>query len=187
MTSSGSVVETERLLLRRLREDDAEFILELLNEPAFLEFVGDKGVRTLGDARKYIRTGPVESYARHGFGLYLTTLKDGTAIGICGLLKRESLEDVDVGFAFLPAFWSKGYAAESVAAVLSHGRHDFELERIVAVTSAGNDRSIRVLEKLGLRFERMVRVMSRHLLKVSDGSSLLRRHSPSRQVLHLVL
>jgi len=152
-------VETERLTLRRLREDDAEFILELLNEPSFLEFIGDKGVRSLEDARDYILTGPLESYARHGFGLYLTALKeDRTPIGICGLLKRETLEDVDVGFAFLPAFWSKGYAFESTSAVLDHGRRDFGLERIVAVTSPGNDRSVRVLERLGLRFERMVRL-----------------------------
>ena len=159
VTSSRIVVETKRLMLRRLCEDDTDFILELLNEPSFLEFIGDKGVRTLEDARKYILTGPVDSYARHGFGLYLTALKDdGTAIGICGLLKRDSLEDVDIGFAFLPAFWSQGYAAESAAAVLNHGRCDFKLERILAVTSSGNDRSIRLLEKLGLRFERMVRL-----------------------------
>ncbi len=158
MTSPRSVVETDRLLLRKLREDDSGFILGLLNEPSFLEFIGDKGVRTEEDARRYIQTGPMESYARHGFGLYLTALKENeTPIGICGLLKRETLDDVDVGFAFLSAFWSRGYAHESVAAVLEHGRRDFRLERIVAVTSSGNDRSIRVLEKLGFRFKKLIR------------------------------
>jgi len=154
-----SVVATDRLVLRRLSTDDAEFILELLNEPSFLRFIGDKGVRTLDDAREYILRGPVDSYERNGFGLYLTVLKEGgVPIGICGLLKRESLEDVDVGFAFLPRFWSRGYAFESASAVMAYGRSALGLKRIVAVTNPDNDGSIRVLEKLGLRFEKMVRL-----------------------------
>ena len=154
-----SVVATDRLVLRRLSTDDAEFILELLNEPSFLRFIGDKGVRTLDDAREYILRGPVDSYERNGFGLYLTVLKEGgVPIGICGLLKRESLEDVDVGFAFLPRFWSRGFAFESASAVMAYGRSALGLKRIVAVTDPDNDGSIRVLEKLGLRFEKMVRL-----------------------------
>ena len=106
-----TVVETPRLILRRLTLDDAEFIHQLLNEPSFLEFIGDKGVRTLDDARDYLLKGPIASYATFGFGLNLVNLKqDGTHIGMCGLLKREALPDVDVGFAFLPAYWSTGYA-----------------------------------------------------------------------------
>ena len=115
------VLETDRLILRWLSTDDAEFILELLNEPSFLQYIGDKGVRTLEDARNYILNGPVDMYARLGFGLYLTELKErGVPLGICGLLKRDGLEDVDIGFAFLPRFWAKGYAYES-AAVLAYG------------------------------------------------------------------
>ena len=154
-----NVVETDRLVLRRLTVDDAGFILELLNEPSFLRFVGDKLVRTLDDAREYILKGPVDSYNRLGFGLYLAMLKkDGVPIGICGLVKRESLEDVDVGFAFLPAFWSRGYAFESASAVLAYARGVLGINRIVAVTSPDNYGSIHVLEKLGLRFARMVRL-----------------------------
>ena len=154
-----TVVETERLTLRRLELGDAEFILGLLNDPSFLRFIGDKGVRTLDDAREYISNGPVASYERFGFGLYLTERKeDRVPIGICGLLKRESLEDVDVGFAFLPQFWSKGYAFESASAVMAYGRNVLGLTRIVAVTSPDNDASIRLLEKLGLKFESMVRL-----------------------------
>lgn len=116
-------------------------------------------MRTLEDARKYLRDGPLDSYRRHGLGLYLVERKDdGAAIGICGLLKRDSLDDVDVGFAFLPRFWRRGYAFESAAAVLAHGRDSLGLSRIVAVTQSDNVASIRTLEKLGLDFERMVRL-----------------------------
>jgi len=152
-------LETARLILRWLSGEDAEFILRLLNEPSFVRFIGDKGVRTIDDARNYILRGPVDSYERFGFGLYLTELKDdGVPIGICGLLKRESLEDVDIGFAFLPQFWRKGYAFESASAVMTYGRKVVGLNRIVAITSPENDASIKVLEKLGLRFERMIKL-----------------------------
>ena len=153
------VLATERLLLRRLTDDDAPFILQLLNEPSFLEYIGDKGVRTLDDARHYIATGPVASYERFGFGLYLTTLNPGgTPIGICGLLKRDALEDVDLGFALLPGFWQQGYALEAGAAVLAHGKAAFGFTRIVAITSPDNERSARVLAKLAFTFERMARL-----------------------------
>ena len=162
-TQNGSlavnILETDRLLLRRLSIDDAGFILELLNEPSFLHFIGDKGVRTLDDAREYILQGPMASYERHGFGLYLTILKDGAVpIGICGLLKRESLPDVDIGFAFLPAFWSKGYALESAAAVKSYGLNTLGLQRIVAITNPDNEASIKLLEKIGLQYERLIKL-----------------------------
>jgi len=151
------VLETDRLNLRWLSTDDAEFILELLNEPSFLRFIGDKGVRTLDDARNYILNGPVDMYNRLGFGLYLTELKDGAvSLGICGLIKRDSLEDVDIGFAFLPKFWSKGYAYEAAAAVMTYGKTVLGVNRIVAITSPDNYASGRLLEKLGLRFERMI-------------------------------
>lgn len=154
-----NVVETDRLVLRHLSVDDAEFVLELLNQPSFLQFIGDKGVRTLNEAREHILHGPIASYERLGFGLYLTILKETQVpIGICGLLKRDSLQDVDVGFAFLPKFWSKGYAFESASAVLGYGRNTLGIQRIVAITSTENFASIRVLEKLGLRFDRMIRL-----------------------------
>jgi RimJ/RimL family protein N-acetyltransferase len=151
------ILETERLVLRRLTADDAAFILELLNEPAFLENIGDRGARTLSDARRYIAKGPVASYRRFGFGLYMVELKDSCApIGICGLLKREMLDDVDIGFAFLQKFWSQGYARESAAAVLHFGWTKLRLPRIVAITKPTNQASITLLEKLGLRFEKII-------------------------------
>ena len=153
------VAETGRLSIRRLTLDDAEFILDLLNQPSFLRYIGDKGVRTLDDARAYLLNGPIASYDRFGFGLYRVGLRaDGSAMGICGLLKRDALDDVDIGFAFLPPFWSQGYAFEAAGAVLAHARGALGLRRIVAIVSPDNAGSIRLLERLGLRFERMFRL-----------------------------
>jgi RimJ/RimL family protein N-acetyltransferase len=150
---------TERLILRRLSPDDAQFILELLNQPSFLRYIGDKGVRNTDDALNYIQTGPVASYERFGFGLYLVELKDkAVPIGICGLLKRDSLPDVDVGFAFLPDYWSRGYAFEAAAAVMRYGKEEFGLQRIVAITSLENDASIKLLEKLGMKFQGLIKL-----------------------------
>jgi len=157
--STLKVLETDRLNLRWISTDDAEFILELLNEPSFLRFIGDKVIRTLDDARDYILNGPMDMYNRLGFSLYLTELKDGgVPIGICGLIKRDGLEDADIGFAFLPKFWAKGYAYEAAAAVMAYGKTVLGLNRIVAITSPDNYASGRLLEKLGLRFERMIRL-----------------------------
>lgn len=146
------VLETPRLLLRQLTPDDAAFMLGLLNEPSFIANIGDKGVRTLDDARRFILEGPMASYERNGFGLYRVELKeDGTTIGNCGLINREFIGEIDVGFAYLPAYWSRGYAFEAAAAVMEYGRTQLGLKRIVAVVSPHNAGSIRVLQKLGLK------------------------------------
>jgi RimJ/RimL family protein N-acetyltransferase len=153
------VLETNRLRLRRLEVDDADFILRLLNEPSFLQNIGDKGVRTRDDARLYILNGPIASYEKFGFGLYLVELREsGAPVGICGLLKRDVLEDVDIGYALIPEFWSKGYAVESVSAVMSYASKVLGLKRVVAVVNPDNQSSIRLLERIGFRFERMVRL-----------------------------
>ncbi len=153
------VLETERLILRKLSIDDAEFTLELLNEPSFLRYIGDKGVRNLDDARQYILNGPLASYERNGFGLYLVELKEnGIPIGISGLVKRDTLPDADIGFAFLPAYWSQGYAVESAAAVMNYAREVLGLTRILAITSLDNEASARLLGKIGLRCERLIKL-----------------------------
>jgi len=146
------------LVLRELKTHDADFILELLNDAAFLQFIGDKGVRNLDDARRYISEGPGQSYRQHGFGLYAVCLHDATPVGICGLVKRNGLEDVDVGFAFLARHRSRGYAVESAAAVLAHAYRTLRLRRVVAIVSPENLGSIAVLERIGLKFERMIRL-----------------------------
>jgi RimJ/RimL family protein N-acetyltransferase len=152
------VIDTARLRLRRLGDEDAAFMLELLNDPAFIRNIGDRGVRSEADAIRYLRDGPIASYARHGYGLYLVELRDtGEAAGICGLVKRDYLEDVDVGFAFLPRFRRQGYALESASAVRSYAMGALGLTRLLAITSPDNTDSIRVLERIGLRFARMVR------------------------------
>jgi ribosomal-protein-alanine N-acetyltransferase len=153
------VVETERLSHRPLTADDADFIRDLLNDADFLRFIGDRGVRTGEDARRYIAEGPVASYARHGFGLWLVELRgDRTPIGICGLLKRDVLPEVDLGFAFLPSFRGRGFAHESAAAVLDHAISHLGLRRVAAVVNPENSASIRLLEALGMTFDRMVRL-----------------------------
>ena len=158
-SSTLKVLETDRLVVRRLSPEDAGFIFQLLNEPSWLRFIGDKGVRTIEDARAYILNGPVEMYARLGFGLYLVELKEeGFSIGMCGLLKRDSLEDVDIGFAFLPEYWGRGYAYEAASAVMAYGSSALGLNRIVAITSVDNESSAKLLKKLGFKFEEMVKL-----------------------------
>ena len=153
------ILETERLVLRQFTFEDADFILRLLNEPSFIQNIGDRGVRTLEDARSYILRVPIASYEKNGFGLYLVILKEsGKSIGMCGLIKRDQLEDVDIGYAFLPEFWSKGYAVEAALAVKEYARDVIGLKRLIAITDPENQASIRVLEKIGLRFEKMVRL-----------------------------
>jgi RimJ/RimL family protein N-acetyltransferase len=147
---------TSRLVLRRLELDDAAFVVRLLNEPSFLENIGDRGVRDEQDAHRYLRDGPMAMYAKYGFGLWHASLKsDGTAIGMCGLLRRDTLPDADIGYAYFPAHWGKGYALEAAEGTLRHAADKFGLRRVIAVVSQGNAGSIRVLEKIGMQFERM--------------------------------
>ena len=151
------VLETSRLILEQLTVDDAQFMLEVLNEPSFLANIGDRGVRTVEEAEQYILDGPVDSYARFGFGMYLTRLKtDRTPIGLCGLVNRDTLEDVDIGFAFKPQFWGQGFAYESSVAVVTYAREAVGLKRLLGIVSADNAGSIRVLEKVGLSFVKMI-------------------------------
>jgi RimJ/RimL family protein N-acetyltransferase len=153
------VCETARLRLRHLTDEDAAFILELLNEPDFIRNIGDREVRTLDAARRYIQHGPVTSYKQHGFGLFLVELRDsGVPIGICGLLKRDYLPAVDVGFALRESFRGKGYAFEAARAVMHLGQQVLGLGRIVAITSPDNHASMSLLRRLGLQFERTIRI-----------------------------
>lgn len=162
-----TVCEGARLRLRQLEEGDAPMILELLNDAAFLANIGDRGVRSLEDARRYIATGPGASYARFGFGLWLIELKgDSAAIGICGLLHRDTHPDVEIGFALLPGFRGKGYAQEAARAALELATGALGLHRVVAIVAPANTASIRILENLGLAFERIGRF-------TADGDSRL--------------
>ena len=146
------MLKTTHLNLGPFTHDDAPFILRLLNEPSFLQHIGDKGVRDLEGAKGYLTNGPMASYARHGHGLMAVVLKEtGEPIGMCGLLKRDNLDHPDLGYAFLPEFWSKGYALEAARAVLE----DAKRERVLAIVSQGNAASIRLLEKLGFAFVRL--------------------------------
>jgi RimJ/RimL family protein N-acetyltransferase len=143
--------------LRQLCVEDAAFMLGLLNQPSWLRFIGDRGVTTLQQARNYITNGALQSYARFGFGFYAVELKQrGVPIGICGLAKRDYLEHVDLGYALLPEYWWQGLAHEAAAGVIELSRDVLGLGRLVAITSPDNRSSMRVLEKLGFRFERSI-------------------------------
>ncbi len=151
------MITTARLVLRQFELNDASFILELLNTPLFIRFIGDKRVRTEEDAQRYLSSGPIASYDRHGFGLYgVHLVQDPQLLGMCGLLKRESLDDPDIGFAFLPAHHGLGYAFESASAVMEHARRELGIRRIVAIMSPENERSERLLIKLGMVPEGLV-------------------------------
>lgn len=139
--------------------DDAPFILELLTDQDFVRFVGDRGVRTLDDARTYIVNGPLDSYERLGYGLFVVEQKwAAVPVGICGLLRRPTLPEADIGFALLPAYRSRGYAHESASAVMRYAHGDLALRRVVAIANTENAGSVRVLAKIGLRFDRMIKL-----------------------------
>ncbi len=147
------ILTTPRLVLRELVADDAPFVFALMNDPSFIAHIGDRGVRTVEDAERYLATGPWTRYATLGFGLWLVQLRDSAEpIGVCGLLQRDALPAPDIGFAFRPRFWTHGYALESARAVMSFAADVLHLPRILAVVSPSNAASIRLLAKLG--FER---------------------------------
>jgi RimJ/RimL family protein N-acetyltransferase len=153
------IVDTPRLLIRELTEDDAEFIFGLVNEPSFLENIGDKGVRNLEDARQFILEGPWASHREQGYGQFLVELKEsGDPIGVCGILYREALDVSDIGCAYLPKYWRQGYGYESAVALMEYGRSTLGIEKIVGLTSQDNLASIKMLEKLEMSFERMVKM-----------------------------
>lgn len=152
-----NIIETERLVLRRQTLKDAAFILALMNDPAWLRYIGDRGVRTLEEARAYIQAGALEMYDRHGFGLYLMELKgERTPIGLCGLVKRDTLDDVDLGFALAREYRGKGYAREAAAVTVAYARDTVGLRRLVAIVAPDNADSMRLLAGLGFSFERLI-------------------------------
>lgn len=152
------ILETERLVLREITVDDSAFMLDLLNQPKYLQYIGDKGVRTVAEAAAFIQDLVRKSYRDNGYGHYIVQLKDDPApMGTCGYVRRESLPDPDIGFAFLPQFEKKGYAFESADAVLKYGREVLGFTRVLAITTQDNERSGRLLEKLGFTFKRLIK------------------------------
>ncbi|MDZ7659134.1 GNAT family N-acetyltransferase [Fodinibius sp.] len=151
------ILQTERLTLQQLTPSDAPFILELLNEPAFHKYIGDKGIRKKKGALEYLEDGPLASYRNHGYGLYLVNITvSDCSIGICGLKKREVLKIPDLGYAFLKKYWEQGYATEAGRAVLDYARKELKLSRIAAITHPENEQSIKVLTKLGFQLEKTI-------------------------------
>jgi [ribosomal protein S5]-alanine N-acetyltransferase len=154
-----AILKTARLTLRELTLGDAAFIVRLLNEPDFIRFIADRHIRNEDDAIRYLDEGPMLSYARNGFGLWCVERStDRTPIGMCGLIRREALSDVDIGYAYLAEHYGQGYATEAARAVLAYGRQVLALPRIVAIVDPANARSIHVLEKIGLCFDSVRRL-----------------------------
>jgi ribosomal-protein-alanine N-acetyltransferase len=153
-----NILETERLVLREIDSAiDAEFIFRLLNSPKFLKYIGDRGVRSVAEATAFIENRYRQSYRDHGYGLYTVCLKtDRTQIGICGFVKRDTLPDPDIGFAFLPEYERSGFGFESAAATLELGREKLGIGRVLAITSTDNDASGNLLIKLGFAFDRLL-------------------------------
>ncbi|PWK27981.1 RimJ/RimL family protein N-acetyltransferase [Arcicella aurantiaca] len=153
------VIETERLILRKFTIEDASFVLELVNTPAWLQFIGDRNVHTVEEAENYLLNGNIKSYADYGFGFYLVATKESNeAIGMCGIVKRDSLDDIDIGFAFLPNSIGKGYGYEAASATLDYGLNVLKLGRIVAIVDPENANSIALIKKIGLKYEKMVQI-----------------------------
>lgn len=152
------ILETERLILRQFTLDDAAFILELLNTPTWLRFIGDRGVHSIEDAENYLRNGSLKSYAENGFGFFAVVEKESKkAIGMCGLIKRDTLPDIDIGFAFLPNLISKGFGYEIASATLDYAFNVLEIKRIVAIVNPENEKSIGLIKKIGMQFEEMIK------------------------------
>jgi RimJ/RimL family protein N-acetyltransferase len=150
------ILETQRLRLKEFTYDDTPFIIELLNSPGWIEYIGDRNVRTEEQAIAYLQNGPLKSYDKNGFGLSLVELKeDKVPIGMCGIIKRDDLDHPDLGFAFLPGYTSKGYAHEIASATLDHAKSSLGIKTILAITLPKNERSVRLLEKLGFIYSRM--------------------------------
>jgi [ribosomal protein S5]-alanine N-acetyltransferase len=155
--TARAVLQTDRLALREFSTDDDGFVLDLLNQPSFLHYIGDRGVRTLEDARTYIAQGPLKSYEDLGYGLYVVTLKDdGTPMGMCGIVHKPWLNAPDIAYAFLPQYEGRGYASEAARAVLEHARSQLGITVVLGVVTFDNNGSVRVLEKLSFSRESTV-------------------------------
>ncbi len=151
------IAETPRLNIRELSIDDAAFVLALTNEPSTIENIGDKGLRSVADAERFIREGPWTRQQKPGYGQFAIELKQGgDLIGVCGILYRVKLDLTDVGFALMPKYWRQGFAFEAAKAVMTYAHSDLSVENIVGLTSDNNTASINLLKKLGMSFETMV-------------------------------
>ncbi len=152
-----TIIETNQLFLQEFTVEDSPFMLELLNTPDWTRFIGDRGVRTVEQAEQYLLNGYMKSYQTHGFGFYKVVMKDShEPIGICGIIKRDYLENVDIGFAFLPQYVGKGYGFEAASATLKYTHKILKIKRLVAIFDSENIVSIGLIKKIGLVFEKMI-------------------------------
>jgi len=166
------ILETSRLCLREFELNDHNFIFKLVNSPDWLKYIGDKNVSTQDDAKKYLKTGPIKSYKNNGFGLWLVQLKDSSIpIGMCGLINRKTLQNIDIGFALLPQHYGLGYGFEIAKATMSFATNTLNLKRIVAITDPDNFPSIKLLNKIGLHFEKTLELSENDTVLLFSSSS----------------
>lgn len=159
LQNAGRHYETERLIIRPMSPEDREFILDLYNRPKFIKYIGDRQLKTADDAENYIRTRFLPQFDKLGFGNYLIITKEGNhKIGGVGIFEREGLDIVDIGFSLLDEFEGKGYAYEAASKVKSVGMEDFGLQKISAITTKDNFSSQKLIEKLGLKFQKYVTI-----------------------------
>ena len=149
------ILETENLILREFTENDAAFIIELVNSEGWLKYIGDKNIKTDAQAKEYLLNGPIKSYAQNGYGLAMVELKnDKTPIGMCGIINRETLDHPDIGFAFLPDFANKGFGYEIASKTLQYATGELGIDKVLAITVPENNASIKLLEKIGMTFQK---------------------------------
>ena len=162
----NSILQTSRLIVRKFTTDDAPFMLQLLNDPTWIRYIGDRNVHTIEEAEKYLLDGSLKNYQNHGFGFYMVCHREsGAPIGTCGFTKRDFLSHPDFGFAFLPEYTGQGYAIETAVATMAYAEEVLKLERLVAITLPDNIRSIHLLIKVGFRFEKAIIVEGEELLQ----------------------
>lgn len=167
-----TVIETERLILRKFTVDDAPFMLELLNTPSWLRFIGDRNVHSIEEAEQFLINGNIKSYEIYGFGFYAVIEKSSQElIGMCGLKKRDSLEDVDIGFAFMPNFMGKGYGFEAASATLEYAQSMLKLKKVIAIVDPENQLSIALIKKIGLQFEKMIQLSANDIELMLFGTN----------------
>jgi len=177
MYLSKYFLHSERLAFRKFEFEDAQFIIDLLNSPGWLRFIGDRKVRNPAQAIQYLEQGPMKSYSEYGFGLWMVLLKENeTPIGMCGLLKRDYLDHPDIGFALLPAFSGRGFGKEMAGAVWQYTQEKLNMKYIYAITLEENSASIRVLEHLGMRYLKQIQSQT-------NSEELVQLYAPSPQII----
>jgi RimJ/RimL family protein N-acetyltransferase len=163
------ISKTDRLILREFNKGDVDFILELVNAENWIQYIGDRNIKNPAQAQAYIEKSLVKSYKDHGYGLWQVQLKDAkTPIGMCGLVNRKGLDDIDIGFAILPRFCKKGYALEAAKATMKYAKNSLNIQRVIAINDESNQASIQLLNKIGLYYKKTMSLSKDNVVQVFE-------------------